>query len=185
MLSPLIEEALRGHREAIMAGDPAAIARWTEELSRLLPVLNALAGQAGAPGGALPSAARQLREAVRMNLTLAQNGLIIAHQFAASVAEASSADDPALFALALLVPAMLVRGFEADARVLGAAWAGALVVEGLVVFAVRRASARLATAGVFFALGVLPLSWVVKEGLASRQRHREWHCVQHASVTPR
>lgn len=107
-MATAVAETLRRHREAIALGEPAAIARWTEELSWLLPGLNAALAQAasvpvadaaaGAGGSALAAAARELQEAVQMNLMMAQNGLIIAHHFAVAVAEASSVDDPALFA---------------------------------------------------------------------------------------
>jgi hypothetical protein len=117
-LRTMIEAALRGHRDAMMAGDVDAIARWTEELSRLLPGLEAVSGQSagvstrhrpgatgtGVPADALSAVARGLREAVQLNQTLAHNGLVIAHHFAAAVAESarpageSADDDPALFA---------------------------------------------------------------------------------------
>lgn len=106
-LAAAVAEALRRHREAIIAGDPGAIARWTEELSCLLQGVDALLRQpspqpegrlheAAATSGII-AAAQELQDAVRMNLMLAQNGIVIAHQFAAAVAEASTTDDAALF----------------------------------------------------------------------------------------
>lgn len=111
-LATALTEALNRHREAIMAGDSAAIARWTDELSWLLPGVGAAARQAvpvhaaqhdgtQPSGSSLPglaAAASELREAVRMNLMLTQNGIVIAHQYVAAVAEVSSLDDSALFA---------------------------------------------------------------------------------------
>jgi hypothetical protein len=111
-LAAALTEALHRHREAMIAGDTAAIDRWTDELAWLLPGMDAGVRQgvpvpaspphenmsSGSPPLGLASAARELRKAVQMNLMLAQNGIVIAHQFAAAVAEASPLDDSALFA---------------------------------------------------------------------------------------
>jgi hypothetical protein len=111
-------EALCRHQQAILAQDPTAVAAANERLSRLLVDVTELSGSRSHPPdpspaatGELASFARELREVVSLNLTLAQNGLAIVHHFALALAASaqthaspgypaggSSSDDPALFA---------------------------------------------------------------------------------------
>lgn len=82
-----------------------------------------------------------------------------------------------LLALVSLIPAYLVRGFEANALALGYPWAGALVLEAVCVFAVRRASPRLAAVGMFLVLFAPPMAWLAGP-IADRIEHRyRWRCV--------
>jgi hypothetical protein len=82
-----------------------------------------------------------------------------------------------LLALGMLIPAFTMRGFEFNALAFGGRWLGALVLEGLCIFAVRRASSRVATASVFLVLFSVPMTWVVREGMEYRRQRSHRHCL--------
>jgi hypothetical protein len=80
-----------------------------------------------------------------------------------------------LMALTLLVPAFLVPGFEANA----------LALEGLCVFAVRRASPRFAARLMFLVLFVAPVAPLVGPAVERFQHRNHWHCLVPAQIVKR
>ena len=70
-----------------------------------------------------------------------------------------------------------MRNVGFDAVPLGAYWLGTLVLEGLGVVALRRASPRLATAAVFVVLLASPMTMVVKSALKIHYEKTHWNCV--------
>jgi len=82
-----------------------------------------------------------------------------------------------VIALVSLLLAYTVRGFSLNALSLGGVWAGALLLEALCLFAVRRASPRLAAASVALVLFAVPMMWIVRQAMHVHHRSTHWHDV--------
>lgn len=82
-----------------------------------------------------------------------------------------------VLALVSLLLAYTVPGFSLDALRLGGVWAGALVLEGLCLLAVRRASPRIAATSVAMVLFAVPMTSIVRKAIRVHHRSTHWHCL--------
>lgn len=80
-------------------------------------------------------------------------------------------------ALALLGLSFAMRHVRINVEPLGAFWVGTLLLEGMGVVALRRASPRLAASAVFVVLLVAPMTMVVKTALRIHDEQTHWSCV--------